>query len=210
MSHPIFARCYARTSGLMERGLGAHRRALLRDLSGRVVEVGAGNGMNFAYYPTSVTEVVAVEPEPHLRRLAERNAAAAPVPVTVLDGLADALPVEDESCAAAVASLVLCSVPDPARALAEMFRAIEPGGHLRFFEHVQASTPARRRAQKVLDATVYPFLTGGCHCGRDTATTIERAGFVPQRIDRLSSADTRLPFPASPQILGVAVRPARR
>jgi ubiquinone/menaquinone biosynthesis C-methylase UbiE len=206
-SHPIFARCYARTSGLMERGLAPYRRTLLTDLSGRVIEVGAGNGMNFAHYPATVTEVIAVEPEPHLRRVAEQNAASATPPITVIDGLADALPGGDDSYDAAVASLVLCSVPDPDRALAELFRVVKPGGQLRFFEHVQAPEPLRRRVQKALDATVFPFLAGGCHCGRDTATTIERAGFVIQQIDRLSAADTQLPFPVSPQILGTATRP---
>jgi ubiquinone/menaquinone biosynthesis C-methylase UbiE len=204
--HPLFARYYARASGLMERGIAAHRRTLLQGLSGRVIEVGAGNGMNFAHYPATVTEVIAVEPEPLLRRIAERNAARTAVPVTVVDGLAEALPAEDGGCDAAVASLVLCSVPDPERALAEMFRVVRPGGHLRFFEHVQAPTPLRRRIQRALDATIYPLLGGGCHCGRDTAGAIERAGFVTERIDRLGTADTQLPFPVAPQILGVAIR----
>jgi ubiquinone/menaquinone biosynthesis C-methylase UbiE len=190
----------------MERGIAVHRRRLLEGLYGRVVEVGAGNGMNFSYYPAAVTEVIAVEPEPYLRRIAERNAAKAPAAVTVVDGLAEALPVQDGGYDAAVASLVLCSVRDPQRALAEMFRVLKPGGQLRFFEHVQAATPGRRRIQKVLDATIYPPLAGGCHCGRDTTTTIERAGFVTRRIDRLGTADTRLPFPAAPQVLGIAVR----
>jgi ubiquinone/menaquinone biosynthesis C-methylase UbiE len=207
-NHPLFARCYARASRLMEHGVGAHRRTLLDGLSGRVIEVGAGNGMNFAHYPATVTEVIAVEPEPHLRRIAEKNAAQAAVPVTVVDGLAEVLPADDGSCDAAIASLVLCTVPDQDRALAEMFRVLGPGGQLRFFEHVQAGTPVRRRIQKALDATVYPFLAGGCHCGRDTAVAIERAGFTIERIDRLGTADTQLPFPVSPQILGTATRPA--
>lgn len=206
-NHPIFARCYARTSGLMERGLAEYRRTLLRDLSGRAIEVGAGNGMNFAYYPSTVTQVIAVEPEPHLRRIAEQNAASATTPITVIDGLAAALPTEDNSCDAAVASLVLCSVPDPDLALAEMFRVVKPGGHLRFLEHVRSPRPLRQRVQKALDATVFPFLAGGCHCGRDTTRAIERAGFVIQQVDRLSTADTGLPFPVSPQILGTATRP---
>ncbi|WP_030176960.1 class I SAM-dependent methyltransferase [Spirillospora albida] len=202
--HPLFARVYARTSRLMEPGLGAHRRALLDGLSGRVIEVGAGNGLNFPHYPEPVTEVIAVEPEPHLRALAETCAAAVPVPIKVVDGVADALPADDASCDAAVACLVLCTVPDQGRALAEIRRVLRPGGRLRFLEHVQAASPGRRRAQKALDATVWPLFGGGCHCGRDTRTAIERAGFGIDRIDHLTSADTRIPFPASPQILGTA------
>jgi ubiquinone/menaquinone biosynthesis C-methylase UbiE len=171
--HPLFARYYARSSGLMERGIAAYRQRLLESLSGRVIEVGAGNGMNFTHYPPAVTGVIAVEPEPYLRRIAEQNATKAVVPVTVIDGLAEALPAQDGSCDAAVASLVLCSVRDPQLALAEMFRVLRPGGHLRFFEHVQAATPVRRRVQKALDATIYPLLAGGCHCGARGSAAFE-------------------------------------
>src|SRR4051812_14221483 len=204
--HPLFARYYARGSGLMERGIAVHRRTLLEGLYGRVVEVGAGNGMNFFHYPAAVTEVIAVEPEPYLRRIAERNAAQAPVPVTVVDGRAEALSVQDGGCDAAVASLVLCSVRDPRRAVAEMFRVLKPGGQLRFFEHVQAATPGRRRTKKRRAPPIYPLWGGGGHGGGDPPTTIERGGFVPRRIDRLAPADPRLPSPAAPQVLGIAVR----
>ncbi|GAA3206131.1 class I SAM-dependent methyltransferase [Actinocorallia longicatena] len=204
--HPLFARYYARASVAMERDLGRHRAVLLAGLSGRVVEVGAGNGLNFPHYPAAVTEVLAVEPEPHLRSLARAAAASAPVPVTVVDGLADHLPAGDGSRDAAVASLVLCSVPDQMSALAEIRRVLRPGGRLRFLEHVRAEG-GRYRIQRVLDATVYPFLAGGCHCGRDTATAIVEAGFTVDRIERLGRADTGIPFPAAPQILGAATLP---
>src|SRR6185503_8191601 len=100
--------------------------------------IGAGNGINFANYPPEVTEVVAVEPEAYLRDKAMQAAATAPVEVTVLNGLADALPFEDGSIDAAVTSLVLCSVPDQSRALSEIARVLKPGGRLRFYEHVLA------------------------------------------------------------------------
>ncbi len=205
--HPIFARFYARATRFMEHGVGVHRQTLLEGLSGQVIEVGAGNGMNFAHYPATVAGVIAVEPEPHLRAIAERNAAQAAVPVQVVDGLAEALPAKDGGYDAAVASLVLCTVPDQDRALAEMFRVLAPGGQLRFFEHVQAGTLVGRRVQRALDATIFPFLVGGCHCGRDTAAAIERAGFTIERLDRLGTADTELPFPIAPQIHGIATRP---
>src|SRR3954469_22435285 len=110
-NHPIFARLYTWLSrGAESSGAAEHRDETLAGLSGRVIEVGAGNGLNFAHYPPGVTEVVAVEPEPYLRAQAEAAAAAAATPVTVLDGVADALPAEDGSFDAAVASLVLCTV----------------------------------------------------------------------------------------------------
>ncbi len=206
-TRPVFARYYARASLLMERGIAVHREALLRGLTGRVIDVGSGNGLTFAHYPPTVTEVLAVEPEPHLRALAQRNAAAAPVPVRVVDATAADLPVADASYDAAVASLVLCTVPDQAEALAEMYRAIRPGGQLRFFEHVRAATTGRLRVQQALDATVWPFFAGGCHCSRDTEAAITRAGFRITQLTRLHTADTHLPFPTSTQILGTAIRP---
>ena len=127
----MYPRCAARADA---RGAAEHRRRLVAGLSGRVIEVGAGHGANFAHYPAGVTEVVAVEPEPTLRGLAEKAARAAAVRVSVLDGTAEALPGDGYD--AAVTSLVLCSVPDQATALAEIRRVLRPGGELRFYEHV--------------------------------------------------------------------------
>jgi ubiquinone/menaquinone biosynthesis C-methylase UbiE len=190
----------------MESGVGAYRRTLLAGLSGRVIEVGAGNGLNFPHYPGTVTEVIAVEPEPHLRAIANANAERAVIPVTIIDGLADRLPADDASCDAAIASLVLCTVPDQAMALAEIRRVLKPGGQLRFFEHVRASTPGRHRVQKALDATIWPLFGGGCHCSRDTQAAIERAGFAIDQVSQLTRADTQVPFPAAPQVIGTATR----
>ncbi len=140
--HPVFARIYTKVAALAEgRGGAEHRRKLLAGLSGRVIEVGAGSGANFAHYPTTVSEVVAVEPEGYLREHAQDAAANAPVAVSVLEGGADRLPGEEASFDAGVAALVLCTVPDQARALAELFRVIRPGGELRFYEHVISKRP---------------------------------------------------------------------
>jgi SAM-dependent methyltransferase len=137
LSRPRFARMYLRTSKNAEaRGATEHRRRLLDGLHGTVLELGAGHGLNFPHYPAEVSEVIAIEPEPTLRARATEAAASAPVPVRVLAGVADELPVADESVDAAVTSLVLCSVPDQRRALAELRRVLRPGGELRFYEHV--------------------------------------------------------------------------
>src|SRR5262245_53784694 len=148
--HPIAARLVERMMRAGEkRGQAEHRRRLLEGLSGRIVEVGAGDGINFAYYPAAVTEVVTVEPEEYLRQRAEKAARGAPVPVRVVDGVAGALPLEDASCDAGVACLVLCTVPDQERALAELARVIRPGGELRFYEHVVAHRPLEARLQRL-------------------------------------------------------------
>ncbi|RFU20475.1 class I SAM-dependent methyltransferase [Geodermatophilus marinus] len=187
-------------------GAAGHRRRLLAGLSGRVLEVGAGSGADFPHYPATVTEVVAVEPEPHLRELARRAAASAPVPVTVVAGTAEHLPAADGSFDAAVCALVLCSVPDQGAALAELHRVLRPGGRLAFWEHVRAGTPGRARVQDVLDRTVWPRLAGGCHTGRDTAAAVAAAGFRLAPVERFRWPDTRLPAPTSPHVLGSAVR----
>ncbi|MER5626628.1 class I SAM-dependent methyltransferase [Streptosporangium sp. NPDC002544] len=205
ISHPIFARFYARVSQVVERaGLAERREALLAGLSGKVIEVGAGNGLTFAHYPPAVTRVLAVEPEPCLRRLARANAGKALVPIDVVDGLADRLPGEDASFDAAVMSLVLCSLPDQGSALREVRRVLKPGGQLRFLEHVRADSPGMIRVQCLLDATIWPGLFGGCHTGRDTAAVIERSGFTLERLERFLFPKVRTPL--SYLVLGVARR----
>jgi ubiquinone/menaquinone biosynthesis C-methylase UbiE len=211
VNHPVFARVYARTAPRMERaGYGDRRDQLLAGLSGRVIEVGAGNGMNFAHYPAPVTHVLAVEPEPHLRELARAQAGEARVPIEVVDGTADDLPAGDDAYDAAVASLVLCTVQDVAAALAEIHRVLRPGGQLRFFEHVRAGTPGLARVQRVLDATVWPTFGGGCHTHRDTRAAIEAAGFTIDEIREFRIPDSGIPAPASPHILGTASIPDAR
>ncbi|XVV06015.1 class I SAM-dependent methyltransferase [Actinosynnema sp. CA-248983] len=203
--HPVFARLYPMMSRAMERGgLAERRRALLAGVTGEVVEVGAGNGLNFAHYPSTVTRVLAVEPEPRLRQLARVGAERAAVPVEVVDGLAERLPVADSVADAVVVSLVLCSVRDQEAALREIHRVLKPGGRLRFLEHVRADTPGLARVQRVLDATVWPRLAGGCHTGRDTLAAIERSGFAVERLDRFLFPDARTP--SSFHVLGTAVR----
>ena len=207
-NHPLFARIFARASPAMDaEGAADHRRLLLAGAEGRVIEVGAGTGANFVHYPPAVTGVLAVEPEPYLRRLAVEAAARAPVPVEVVDGCAERLPAGDGAFDVAVASLVLCSVPDQRAALLEMRRVVRPGGQLRFYEHVRAGTPGLRRAQRVVDATLWPLLLGGCHTGRNTAAAIEAAGFVIDRLDRFAFPETGPPNPSSPHVLGRATRP---
>lgn len=180
-----------------------HRPRLLRDLTGRVVEVGCGAGVNFALYPATVTDVVAVEPEPYLRERAQRTARDAPVPVTVRPGTAEHLPLEDESMDAAVLSLVLCSVPDQATALAEVRRVLRPGGQLRFYEHVAARNRVGLALQRAADATFWTRAFGGCHTTRDTRASIERAGFAIERCRRLTFPAVE---PPHPHIFGVARR----
>ncbi len=205
--HPLFARLYARLSPAMERGIAQHRRRLVAGLRGTVIEIGAGDGMNFGHYPPEVERVMAVEPEPYLRDLARCRARHVSASVEVVDGVAEVLPLADGSADAAVASLVLCSVADLDQALAELFRVVRPGGELRVFEHVRAASPVLRAVQRLLDATLWPVIAGGCHTSRHTAAAIQRAGFTSTRFRLVRFPDFRLPLPTSPHILGAASRP---
>jgi ubiquinone/menaquinone biosynthesis C-methylase UbiE len=183
--HPIFARVFDRLSRLMERDAAPHRIELLAGLTGRVLEVGAGNGINFGHYPATVEEVIALDPEPYMRRKAEAAARAASVRVVVRDGVAAPLPFADASFDAVLASLMLCSVPDQAAALGEFRRVLKPRGELRFMEHVRAGGPPKSSVQDWLDrTTIWPRLGGGCHCARDTVGAIQAAGF---RIEHVHS-----------------------
>ena len=186
------------------QGAGEHRARLLADVAGRVLEVGAGTGSNFPHYPATVTEVVAVEPEPRLRRQAEAAAPSATVPVTVVDGVADRLPADDSSVDVVVTTLVLCSVPDQALALAEIHRVLRPGGRLFFWEHVRADSTGLARVQRVLDATIWPAVGGGCHTGRDTVSAIIAAGFAVERLEHFRFPESGPAMPASPHVLGTA------
>jgi ubiquinone/menaquinone biosynthesis C-methylase UbiE len=203
--HPLFARVYARVGHLMDAEIGDHRRRLLAGLTGRVLEVGAGNGLNFPHYPATVTEVLAVEPEPYLRHLALAAARQAPVPIRVVDGTAEAMPAPAGAVDAVVASLVLCTVTDLDQALAETRRVLRPGGSLRFYEHVRAEDPRLARWQDRLQRP-WGWLVGGCHPNRDTVAAITAAGLRLVQLDRFDLQ--AMPPLARPHVLGMAERVA--
>ena len=204
--HPIFARVYQRIAPGADKAGGAeHRARMLEGLTGRVVEVGAGTGLNFGHYPARVEEVVAVEPEPYLRQVAADAAGAATVPITVVDGEANSIPLPDGSVDAGVASLVLCSVPDQAAALGELRRVIKPGGELRFYEHVAADDPKHFKLQQRVQV-VWPWFSGGCNLTRRTEDAIRSAGFEIEECERFMFQPCALAKPVAPHILGRARR----
>jgi ubiquinone/menaquinone biosynthesis C-methylase UbiE len=207
ISHPLFARFFDRLSRAMEREVGRHRDELLAGLSGRVLEVGAGNGINFAHYPSTVDEIVAIEPERYLRAKAERAASATPASVTVSTGTAEELPFADGSFDAAVACLVLCTVSDQGAALTELRRVLKPGSELRFLEHVRSARHGKARVQAAADRSgIWPSLGGGCHCSRDTVGAIRTAGF---HVEQERSLDLGPSWGlTNPHVLGVAALPS--
>jgi ubiquinone/menaquinone biosynthesis C-methylase UbiE len=186
---------------------GEHRRSLLGGVRGRVVEIGGGTGANLPYYGSGVEELVITEPEePMARRLEGKLGEHPDLPVRVVRAPAEALPVEDAGFDYAVSTLVLCTVDDPARALAEIRRVLKPGGQLIFLEHVRSDDPKLAKWQDRLHGLQYRF-GHGCNCNRPTLSYVKDAGFeVPQlEHDEVKKAPPIL----RPLIVGVASLPTR-
>ena len=203
VKNPLFARLLARCGARNEeRGNRELRRELLAGLSGRVMEVGAGTGLNFPHYPAAVDEVVAVEPEPYLRARAGEAAGAAPVPVRVVEGTAAELPAADGEFEAVVISGLLCSVRDVPAALTEFARVLRPGGQLRFYEHVRSRDALFARYQQAADLA-WPHLMGGCHVQRQTRAAISRELTI-EACRGFRFPPSAVFSPVAPRILGTA------
>jgi len=183
-----------------------HRRGLLAGLQGQILEVGCGDGRAFELYPPDVTGVVAVEPDSTARAVAEERAREAEVRIDVVDGTAEALPVEDGAFDAVVAVWVLCSVRDPAAALAEMHRVVRPGGELRFYEHVRSENAAFRWFQRTIDGLFWTRALGGCVTTRDTTAAIKAAGFEIVELERGFHSSSLLTITSAPYVIGTARR----
>jgi len=206
VDNPFFARLWAKMADREPESIRRLRRENLSGLRGRVLEVGAGTGTNFALYPGTVTEVVAVEPERRLAAEAAKAATGAAVPVTVTTDTIEDHPA-GEPFDAIVCSLVLCSVADPDAVLRQLFSVLRPGGELRYLEHV-ASSGWRSSVQRLADATVWPRLLGNCHTHRDTERSIVAAGFEVQESRHEWAMPPWVPVPVSEGVIGRAVRPA--
>ena len=140
--------------------------------TGRALEIGVGTGLNFPYY-TQADELVGVDPDPHMLKRAGSRAASAPCPVRLVEASAEELPFDDAEFTSVVVTLSLCTIPDPAAALREARRVLEPEGRLIFLEHVRSENPRLARLQ---DLATPPWrrIAGGCHWNRRTAALIER------------------------------------
>jgi ubiquinone/menaquinone biosynthesis C-methylase UbiE len=202
----LFARVYDRSIAASEAaGLADRRRRLLAGASGRVLELGAGTGLNLAHYPPGIEQLVLTEPEaPMLARLRERAASHDPSPV-VVGAPAEQLPVPDASVDTVVATLTLCTVGDLEAALREVHRVLAPGGRLLFLEHVRADDERLARRQDLL-APLWLRIGHGCHCNRATLAAIEAAPLAVQDVEH--GRMPRAPRFLEPLIAGSAIKPS--
>jgi SAM-dependent methyltransferase len=179
-----------------ENGLGAMRAELLAGASGRVVEIGAGTGVNLDHYGPGVESLTLVEPDPHMGAKLGKRINGRSLGLSAMDGWslaerepparhvaapAESLPFDDDSFDTAVATLVLCTVPDPAAAIAEIARVLKPGGRLLFIEHVRSDDPSSARWQDRFEKP-WRFMADGCYCNRDTESMLRASAF---RVDAL-------------------------
>ncbi|MHB0963578.1 MAG: class I SAM-dependent methyltransferase [Gemmatimonadaceae bacterium] len=163
------------------------RAELVRGLTGEVLEVGAGTGAMLTHYPLTISRLVLVEPDRHMRRRLEAKCRRMVLPTfEVSDATIDRLPLSDASLDAVVSALVLCSVPSEHTALAEIFRVLRPGGRLFFLEHVAADRLSSRFAWQRRLEPAWRFCSGNCHLTRDTEHAIGAAGFQVDHIRRES------------------------
>jgi ubiquinone/menaquinone biosynthesis C-methylase UbiE len=200
----VYARCYDRFIDRIDHaGAAEHRRRLVEEGGGEILEIGAGTGTNLRLY-RAAERVVALEPDPAMRARAHDTALEARVPVEVVEGDAMALPFPDASFDTVVFSLVLCTVPDMERVLAEARRVLRPGGTLRFYEHVRAQEPRLARWQDRLERP-WGWVGRGCHPNRDTAAAVDAAGFDVLSLEEFDFP--AMPLIVRPHVIGIAEAP---
>jgi ubiquinone/menaquinone biosynthesis C-methylase UbiE len=201
----LFSAAYDRgLKATEEAGLRQMRRELLARARGRVIEVGAGTGVNLELYPERIGELVLAEPDPHMRRRLREKLARSGRAARIEAAPAEHLPFEDASFDTAIATLVLCTVPDPVAAIAEIARVLRPEGELLFIEHVRSQDPGLARWQDRLERP-WRLLGDGCHCNRETEATLAAS---PLRLAATEHGALPKAIPiVRPLLLGRAERP---
>jgi ubiquinone/menaquinone biosynthesis C-methylase UbiE len=202
----LFAACYDAAMGGTERaGFTDRRRSVLSQARGATLELGAGTGLNLEHYPTDVTELFLTEPDEHMAKRLRRRVSEGSRAAEVIEAPAERLPFEDGRFDTVVATLVLCTVPDPAGALAETARVLKPGGRFLFLEHVRSDSPKLARWQDRLHGP-WLYIGDGCNCNRPTLDTIEKSRLQVESVEH--GELPKAPPLVKPLIAGAAIRPA--
>ncbi len=184
-------------------GLRRWRAEVTEGLTGRVVEIGFGSGLNIDHYPTDVELILAVEPAAVARRLSNKRIARSSVPVTHIGLDGQAIPLDNDSCDSALSTFTLCTIPDVQRALAELRRVMRPGARFHFLEHGLAPDPGVAAWQRRLEP-LQLRLADGCHLTREPAALVSEAGF---EIEHVEQRYAKGPKPWSWFSAGIAAKP---
>ncbi len=162
----------------------AHRKECLKGVSGEVLEIGFGSGLNLPHYPPEVRKLYALDPATLGRRLAEERIAASPFPVEFVGLYGEAIPLNDATVDAAVSTWTLCTIPDPVKALCEIRRVLKPGGRFHFVEHGRLPEEKVARWQDRL-TPFQRWVGGGCHLNRKIDALVLEAGFEMERLENV-------------------------
>jgi ubiquinone/menaquinone biosynthesis C-methylase UbiE len=160
-----------------------YRSRVVANATGRVLEVGIGSGLNLPFYSQSVNEIVGLDPSPRLLEIADKAARQSSLPVELIEGTAEAIPIEAASIDTVLTTWTMCSIPDVDKALEEMRRVLKPNGRLLFVEHGLAPEPRVAWWQDRL-TLVWTHLSGGCHLNRAIEDVIKRTGFSIEWLDK--------------------------
>ena len=168
---------------MSNRRLLPYRQRLVSAAEGRVLEIGIGSGLNLSFYQPKARELFGLDPGPRLIELARRAAHDSTIPVALIEGSAESIPLESHSFDTVLTSWTLCSIPNAGAALAEMRRVLRPSGRLLFVEHGLAPEQRVQKWQNRM-TPIWSHISGGCHLNRPVRTLIETVGF---RIDRIET-----------------------
>lgn len=161
---------------MRHRHLVPYRRRTVSMANGHVLEIGIGSGLNLPFYPSGISSIQGLEPSPRLITMAQQSAARAALPVSFIEGSAEAIPLDNASIDTVVTTWSVCTIPHADRALAEMRRVLKPGGQLLFVEHGTGPDASVRRWQNRL-TPLWSKISGGCHLNRPIQTLVEQADF---------------------------------
>ena len=192
--HKWFAAIYDRMAAPEERRfMSAVREELAGGAQGKVLEIGAGTGLNFPHYRDDV-EVIATEPDPYMRQRAQRRLAESGKNIELREASAEELPFDSDSFDTVVGTLVMCSIPHPQRALAEIRRVLKAGGEYRFYEHVRYESAFGALWQDAV-LPVWRWFAAGCHPNRNTVRAVKDAGFNITQLEKTK------PLPPMPPMI---------
>ena len=202
----MMAKLYAVVQKKFEPYIAERKKRLFADLSGTVLEIGPGNGINFAYLPDGVRRWIGIEPNPYMHDDLRKAAAQRGIEADFRKVSTEGMEVDDESVDVVLSTLVLCSVPDPAALVHDIHRILKPGGRFVFVEHVAAPRGSALRRLQRFAKPFWWYFTDGCRPDRDLGDAIRRGGFVEVNIEEFSVPKQAVPAVVSLHVEGVALK----